>query len=501
MKIEHLVSQHLSIKIGLWLMIIFIMVAMFGWDILQDMKRLRFEASIVEGSNHKSHELHNLEISINRYIDPMKEFLITGDYRLEAYFNQRHQSLLSSIQTYEHHYADDSFRRISDQLQRIYALSHRIFALPFAVGNMEGPILLKEVNEHGKIAVLQLSEQHQNLDIQVNDAMRMMDGLRMDMRDDALVLLLILLMTLIFLTHFIYSQIVLPLVRMRKAAQQIGEGDFTQQSPVTSQDEIGELASALNTMGQALQERDKHLDHARNLSAYQEKMNALGFIAAGIAHEIGNPLAAISVSLQVAQKKLGKKDHHIDHHIEAALVESERIESIIQMILNFSRHDPHRHLHFFKLQPVIDNAVYLAQMSPDKKTIHVSTDIDAHLPVVYSDESIVLQVLINLILNAIDACKGGGSIIIHAFEGMNGVMLNVKDTGSGIPTAVQQAIFEPHFTSKPRGQGTGLGLAISRELLHSIQSSLQLIHSDEHGSCFQIYLPMSEKELHETVNC
>lgn len=491
---EYTISKHLSIKIGLWLLIIFMMVAMFGLDILQDMKRLRLEANIVERSNHKSHELHNIEISINRYTDPMKEFLITGDYRLEAYFHQLHQGLLISIQTYEKHYPQHSLQAVLDQVQRINALSHSIFTLPFAVGNMEGPMILQDVNEQAKLAISQLSKQHHDLDIQVNQAMRMMDGLRMDMRDDALVLLLVLLVTLVFLTHFIYSRIVLPLVRMRKTAQQIGQGDLTQQCPITSEDEIGELARALNTMGQALQERDKHLDHARNLAAYQEKMNALGFIAAGIAHEVGNPLTAISVALQVAQKKLRGKNYHIGQHLEAALSESERIESIIQMILNFSRHDPQRHLNFFKLQGVVDNAIYLAQMSPDKKAIHVSTDIHADLPSVYSDESIVLQVLINLILNAIDACKGGGSIIIHAFEGKGGVLLNVNDTGSGIPVDVQQTIFEPHFTSKPHGQGTGLGLAISQELLHSIQSSLQLAHSNQEGSCFQIWLPVSKKE-------
>jgi len=470
------------------------MVALFGWDILNDMKHLRGEANIVEINNHKSHDLHHIEVGIHRYIDPVKDFLITGNYRSKEYFHQRYQKLTFLIDRYDERYPQSDLTLVLSRLQYMHTLGRQVFVLPFAVGNMEGPIILQDINAQAKLMVSQLSKQHQALDRQVNQAMRMMDGLRADMRDEAFALLLVLLITLILLTHFIYSQIVLPLVRMRKTAQQIGEGDFTQQSPVTSQDEIGELACALNTMGQALQERDKHLDHARSLAAYQEKMNALGFIAAGIAHEIGNPLAAISVSLQVAQKKLRGKTYDIDYHIEAALAESERIEAIIQMILNFSRHESQRHLNFFKLQSVIDNAVYLAQMSPDKKTTRVSTDIHAHLPSVYSDESIVLQVLINLILNAIDACEGGGEVVIHVFEGMNGVMVNVKDTGSGIPVDVQQAIFEPHFTSKPRGQGTGLGLAISRELLHSVQSSLQLVHSDTDGSCFQICLPVRPKE-------
>jgi len=488
-----IISKHLSIKIGLWLLLVFAMVALFGWDLLNDMRRLHSEGAIVEQSNHKSHDLHSLEINIDLYINPVKEFLITGDYRLEAHFEQLHKHLISSIARYERSYPNNKLIGVVEQLNQIRELSHNIFKLPFAVGNMEGPIILQEVNKKVGLAVAQLSEQHKELDIQVNRAMQMMNGLRVDMHDEALALVILLLMTLLLLTYFIYSQMVLPLVRMRKVVVQVGQGDFTQQCQVTSDDEIGALALAFNDMGKALNERDKKVDHARSLAAYHEKMNALGLMSAGIAHELGNPLSAISVSLQVAQKKVNANDNQaVYEHIQTAFKETQRMESIIQLILSFGRHETSHQRALFHMEELLVKAVYLAQMAPPKKAVKVSTKLSKSLPKIYADEAMVLQVLINLILNAIDACKDQGDVLLHVFEAKQGMIIEVRDTGCGIPVAVRNEIFSSHFTSKVRGEGTGLGLAISRELVHSMEGSLELISSDATGSCFQIWLPIKE---------
>jgi len=106
----------------------------------------------------------------------------------------------------------------------------------------------------------------------------------------------------------------------------------------------------------------------------------------------------------------------------------------------------------------------------------------------------LLQVFLNLILNALDACDDKGRVNIYTFEkGDENIIIQIKDSGHGISDDVKDDIFKPDFTSKPRGEGTGLGLAISRELMYGMQGSLELIRSDTTGSCFQICLPMKEK--------
>jgi signal transduction histidine kinase len=299
---------------------------------------------------------------------------------------------------------------------------------------MEGPIILQEIIMETEQAIHRLSAKHHELDVQVNNAMQMVNGLRIDMRHETLAILAVLLLTLLLLTYFIYSRVVLPLVRMRKAVQQVGAGEFAVQCNVSSQDEIGELGTAFNSMAHALQEREKMLDRARSLAAYQEKMNAMGVMSAGIAHEVGNPLSAISVSLQVAQKKLNTGDiDAVNMQLQTALKETGRMESIIQMILDFGRQESDTDMKLFDLKPVIDDAIKLAQMSPDKKFVKITKILPSNTPKIYGSDSMLIQVLVNLIFNALNACKESGEISICAIEDKSGVTIDIKDTGHGIP--------------------------------------------------------------------
>jgi len=473
---------------------VFLMTGMFGWDLINDMEHLRVEARVIENNNKQNHDLHDLELALHHSIDPVKEFLVTGDDRLQEHFSQFSEHLFFLVEKYGEHYPNYALVHLSDELKKIEVLSNDIFKLPYAVGNMEGPLILQEIIQKTEVAIKQLTKQHHILDMQVNQAMRMMAGLRIDMHDEALALLVVLLVTLLCLTYFIYSQVVLPLIRMRKSVQQIAKGDFNVHCQVSSKDEIGILGSAFNVMGQALQERDKTLSHTRSLAAYYDKMSALGLMAGGIAHEIGNPLAAISVLLQVAQKKLMLKDcDAAQEQLQMALKETARMEDIIQIILNFGRHDRFPIVTYFHVSRVIKEAVQLAKMSPRKKTVCITTDVPSTLPKIHASEGMLLQVLLNLIMNALDACQGQGDVHIRSFmRGDDNIVIHVRDNGHGIADEIKNDIFRPDFSSKARGEGTGLGLAISRELICSMHGSLELISSDAMGSCFQISLPIKE---------
>jgi len=468
-------------------------VALFGWDIIKDMERLQSEALIIEQNNSKSHALHGIEMAVSHCVETVAQFLITGDYRLAEKFSLAHQQLIASMMVYQQQYQGNPLPILIASAMQMKVKAAEIFALPFAVGNMEGPMLLQEINDDMQKAIDQLSNKHHALDHQVSGAMQMVEGLRMDMRSDALALLFVLLLTLLLLANFIYSQIIMPLIHMKKITQQIGEGNFSSECKITSQDEIGDLAMAFNAMGKALQQRDEQLNRTRALAAHHDKMNALGIISAGIAHEIGNPLAAVSISLQLAARKLTSDDHEaVQQQIAIALAETERIESIIQLMLNFARQDNHITLHFFSLQKVIDDAIKLTKISPD----HAHTTITQHsatdLAKAFGCDGILLQVIMNLIFNAMHACQQQGDIAIFSYAKQQQLVIDVKDTGHGIPEAQQQDIFNPHFTTKAKGEGTGLGLAISRELINSIGGSLQLVDDDSFATCFRLSLPTSK---------
>lgn len=462
---------------------------LFGWDILNDIGDLHHEAKRIETSNHQSHDLHALEMGLYQCLDPIKEFLITGDYRMAGRFANRSSLLLAAVQGYRQQYGDDTAGGLAAAMGRIRPKAEAVFHLPFPVGNMEGPILMREIEMETRQVVQSLSLSHHKLDDQVNTAMQTLAGLRLDMRDESLATLAILLLAMTLLTAYMYSRVVRPLIRMRRAAQKLGAGDFAVHCPVESEDELGALAGAFNVMADGLREREEMLDRSRSMAAHQEKMHALGMMAAGIAHEVGNPLAAISVSLQVASRRLAKENtKDAKKHIQIALEEVERTEDTVRQILDYGRQENTQSMHGFALQPAVRAALNLARMSPRRNRAKISADFAEELPLAWGAEGLLMQILVNLLLNAMDACGEDGCIDIQAFRLDGGVAIDVLDNGSGIPKALQQEVFKPMFTTKPEGMGTGLGLAISRELCERMGGRLDLIHSDEQGSQFRVWL-------------
>jgi signal transduction histidine kinase len=489
------VPKYLGAKIGLWLGSAFILVAIFGIDLLGDIDGLHREASLIEASNKQSHDLHALEMGLYACIAPIKEFLISGDYRMGERFSRQSGQLLASIRDYQSHNNDEAAASLARAMERVRPKAEAIFKLPFPVGNMEGPILLREIEMEIRQATERLSQKHRDLDAQVNEAMHMLAGLRLNMRSETMIMLAGLLLVLSLLTLFMYRRVIRPLVHMRGAVQKVSTGDFDVQCHVESMDELGELATAFNGMAKALKDRENMLDRARSMAAHQEKMHALGMMAAGIAHEVGNPLSAISVSLQVAKRKLATGDlHSMDKQLSIAMQETERTEQTIRQVLDYGRQDDHQLRQAFDVASVIHGAMNLARMSPRRNKTRLTAEIPENLPKVWGSDSMLMQVLVNLLLNALDACDARGKVRIRAFVHHDGVAIEVHDNGPGIPPELQDEIFKPLFTTKRRGTGTGLGLAISQELTTRMGGHLSLVGSDDRGSCFRVWLPAHEKD-------
>jgi len=489
-------GKSLATKVGLRLGVILLMVALFGWDLSSDMERIKVEFEVITKSNTQSHMLHTIEMQLKELIEPVKVFLVSNNYQSSSHFTQQYQQLQSLVEKYEQQYADGSLHYMKKELELLKDNVEYVFQLPQANNNMESPIVFHEILAQTSGIMQSLSIHHHALDEQVNRAMQMTNGLSIDIRHETIALFIILLITLVIFTYFTYQQVVIPLLRMKQSTLKLGAGDFAERCQITSEDEIGELGRSFNLMGESLQERERSLNKARNLAAHQEKMKALGVISAGIAHEVGNPLASIAMLLQLTLRKLKQTNiSAAETQINEALKETERMELIIQTVLNFGRHESEQDFQYLELSPIIDEAVHFTQMLPQNKKVNIKIEIATNLPKIFVSGGMLMQVLANILDNACHACNtvGNGGIHIHAYVNKDMVAVDISDTGHGIASDIRQFIFDSNFSTKVKGSGTGLGLAISKELMAAMKGSLALVEPQKEGTCFRLCLPIQNK--------
>ena len=480
-------NSRLAWKIGSWLTVVFVLVVYVGWHMLSDFNALHQKARLIEAANIESHHLHELELGLMQTVAPVRSFLISGDWRLPDAFKSRHAAMFRILDREPPGQA--VILQLKQALEDIKFRAGQIFLLPFPVGNMEGPILMREIEGILHKASQSLAARHREIDQGVDQAIRTASDMRTDMRNDFLLSILVLFLILTGLTAWLYLHMIRPLVHLRRELQKISRGDFDIHCPNLPRDELGELALACNIMGEALQARDAMLDRARGMAAHHEKMRALGLMAAGIAHEVGNPLSATAVSLEVAVRKLGAGQHReVEKQLQAAMDELNRIETIIHNILGYGAEGDESTLTRMDIEPVVQSAIMLARMSPRRKHVNLNADFRASRLYVKANASILRQVLVNLLLNAMDACNKDGRVILSAEKLNGGIALNVCDNGPGIPAELHKQIFTPLFTTKEAGSGTGLGLAISRELMERMHGRLDLVSSNQHGSHFRAWL-------------
>lgn len=217
----------------------------------------------------------------------------------------------------------------------------------------------------------------------------------------------------------------------------------------------------------------------------QEKMAAFGLLAAGIAHEVGNPLAAVSSLVQMIQRR--DPEPYTAEKLELASRQVLRIQRTIRELIDFSR-PASTAVGQVKAAEVVEEALGIAKYYQRTKQRVITTAIGAEVGNVRGVRDHLTQVVLNLVLNAVDATESGGLIRIEAKEVDHLVMLTVEDEGRGIALADRCRLFQPFFTTKPHG--TGLGLFVSRQILEEMGGTLTYRTEEGVGSAFVVSLPM-----------
>jgi two-component system, NtrC family, sensor kinase len=246
-----------------------------------------------------------------------------------------------------------------------------------------------------------------------------------------------------------------------------------------------ELVGSRAELEHRIAERTDALRTSQARVIQQEKMAAFGLLAAGIAHEVGNPLAALSSLVQMLQRR--GPDAYTSEKLDLAATQLHRIERTIRELIDFSR-PASRAVTRVRLCEVVDEALGIAKYYQRTKQRVITTDIPSQLPTVIVIRDYLTQVILNLVLNAIDATGDQGRIHLQAQTEDGWLVLSVDDDGRGISIADRCRLFQPFFTTKPHG--TGLGLFVSRQILEDFSGTLTFRSELGQGSTFTVRFPL-----------
>jgi two-component system NtrC family sensor kinase len=239
------------------------------------------------------------------------------------------------------------------------------------------------------------------------------------------------------------------------------------------------------------------LAEARESLLRAEKLATIGRLAAGVAHEVGNPLAAITGFVELARAHVrGSPPEELEDYLGRMAAEAQRIDRTVRELLDFARPTP-ASLVPVDLASAIEASLRLARLQERFRHVQVALDVPAPVPRALADEHGLAQVLVNLFLNAGDAMGGRGELRVSVRtleprdppdEPSRGVVLAVADRGPGIAREDLPRIFDPFFTTKEPGKGTGLGLAICHRIVESFGGRIAAANAAEGGAVFTVLL-------------
>jgi len=297
------------------------------------------------------------------------------------------------------------------------------------------------------------------------------------------------------LSFILAHNIVRPVSGLARAARFIAKGDFSHEVDVESNDEIGDLGDVFNFMIASIKERDTQIkEFAKAKIAEAERLAMVGQLAAGVAHEINNPLTGILLYCDLVLKNM-PADSPQRANLEKINNEAKRCKTIVRGLLDFSR-QTEPEIKPLMLNTTVEEVLALVKNQPLFLNISIEKNLDPSLPMVNADISQIHQVFMNIILNAVEAMHGNGTLAITTglTEDKRYIYTTFTDTGQGITEENLPKIFDPFFTTKETGHGTGLGLSISYGIIKKHHGEIDVTSEVGKGTTFIVKLPLAKQQ-------
>ena len=316
---------------------------------------------------------------------------------------------------------------------------------------------------------------------------------------------------------FVHRLVYVPLRDLGAGARRLASGNLDEAIPVRRDDEFGRLAMAFNAMTEALRrshaelrewgrtleekvaERTRALRLAEAEALRGEKLASVGLLAAGIAHELNNPLTGVLTFSTLMRRSVADGSQEAED-LDLVIRETRRCAGIIRRLLDFAR-DKAPEKKYQDLNALIEETVRLVEQPAQLSDIGIALELDPALPRVWLDADLVKQVLMNMLVNAQHAIDAKGRITLRTRQvgprapragapAVPMVEISIADTGCGIPEKDLARIFDPFFTTKGVGKGTGLGLSVSHGIVDAHGGSIEVESTPGEGSTFRVYLPI-----------
>ncbi|BCV21327.1 two-component sensor histidine kinase [Moorella sp. Hama-1] len=305
------------------------------------------------------------------------------------------------------------------------------------------------------------------------------------------IILLVLAVSLAFGLRFSRK-----LEELEEGVHRVAAGELGYNLPGAGEDELGQVISAFNQLSQELQQK-KGMEVAIRQA---DKMVTVGLLAAGVAHEINNPLATISLStedllerLQEEDINLLKENGELSQYLKLIHEQAGRCAGITRRLLDFARQREYKE-ELYDLNQVIQDVLTLPAYKIRKEKINVETFLDPAIPSIYGDREGIMQVVFNLVCNALQALPRGGHLTVTSkLVDTTTLALTVQDDGTGIPPEALPHVFEPFFTTKPPGQGTGLGLSVCYGIVTAAGGQIDISSQPGQGTRVDIKLPLTQR--------
>jgi len=316
-----------------------------------------------------------------------------------------------------------------------------------------------------------------------------------DMRNRAIAifvgLALVGMVLALVISNFLARGVLQPIKRLIFASHEWAAGNLDYRAATTANDEIAELTETFNTMASSLKERDERLkEYTHQQIMKSDRLATLGQLAAGVAHEINNPLGAVLMYSHLSMEEMEAQDSH-RRNLEKVVAEATRCKNIVRGLLDFARQSE-PNIEESDINEILKRTLSLLANQALFQNIKITTALSTSMPKAMMDSGQIQQVFTNIILNAAEAIAGEGELTVVSRTTADNEWIEIEftDTGCGIPRENLEKIFDPFFTTKEVGRGTGLGLAVSYGIIARHKGTVEVKSEQGKGTTFIVRLPL-----------